>query len=244
MMKDGNTSLSMPSALVLAFGLFFGLGVLGYLLASAAIEYRELERTVTVKGLSVREFPADVVIWPIQFTTASNELGDLYKSIDRNTALIQGFLLKNGIPQTAISLAEPAIVDKSAQQYGGGTPAPFRYTATQSVTVYSKQIDLVRRVKAKLSELGKQGIVFNGANYDSKTDYLFTSLNDIKPQMIEEATQNARSVASKFAGDSKSQLGKIKSASQGQFSISPRDKNNPHIKKVRVVSTVQYYLVD
>jgi len=243
-MKVLNENLPTRNAVILALGLVIGLSALGSLLASAAIKYRELERTVTVKGLSVREFPADVVIWPIQFTSASNELGELYQSVDRNANLINEFLLHNGIEQAAISRAEPAIVDKSAQQYGGGTPAPFRFTATQAVTVYSKEIELVRGVKAKLSELGKKGIVFNGSNYDSQTDYLFTSLNDIKPEMIEEATENARSVALKFAGDSNSRLGKIKSASQGQFSINPRDKNNPHIKKVRVVSTVQYYLID
>ncbi|MBW2072165.1 MAG: SIMPL domain-containing protein, partial [Deltaproteobacteria bacterium] len=72
----------------------------------------------------------------------------------------------------------------------------------------------------------------------------FTGLNKIKPEMIQEATAKAREVALKFAEDSKSKLGKIKRASQGQFSIKPRDKNNPHLKKIRVVSTVEYYLSD
>jgi uncharacterized protein len=62
--------------------------------------------------------------------------------------------------------------------------------------------------------------------------------------MIEEATNNARAVAEKFASDSKSRLGKIKSATQGQFTIENRDSNTPHIKKVRVVSTLEYYLTD
>jgi hypothetical protein len=97
---------------------------------------------------------------------------------------------------------------------------------------------------SSLSELGKNGIVFSGEDYQAKTEYLFTKLNDVKPEMIEEATRNAREVASKFASDSNSSLGKIKKASQGQFSIEDRDKNNPHIKKVRVVSTVEYYLSD
>ena len=73
---------------------------------------------------------------------------------------------------------------------------------------------------------------------------MFTRLNDIKPMMIEEATIEARKVAEKFAEDSNSKLGKIKTASQGLFTISPRDNNNPHIKKVRVVSTIVYYLTD
>ena len=95
-----------------------------------------------------------------------------------------------------------------------------------------------------LSELGKRGIVFTGGDYQYKTEYLFSRLNEIKPEMIQEATTKAREVAIKFAEDSQSRLGKIKKASQGQFSINPRDKNNPHIKKIRVVSTVEYYLSD
>jgi hypothetical protein len=73
---------------------------------------------------------------------------------------------------------------------------------------------------------------------------MFTRLNEIKPEMIEEATRQAREVAEKFAEDSQSALGKIRQASQGQFTINDRDKNNPHIKTVRVVSTVEYYLSD
>ena len=96
----------------------------------------------------------------------------------------------------------------------------------------------------KLSELGKKGIVFSGGQYQNRTEFIFSKLNSIKPEMIQEATTKAREVAQKFAEDSNSELGKIKRAYQGQFSIFPRDKNNPHIKKIRVVSTVEYYLSD
>ena len=102
----------------------------------------------------------------------------------------------------------------------------------------------MRQVMGKLSELGKKGIVFTADDYESRTEYIFTQLNQVKPTMVEEATRKAREIALKFAADSKSKLGKIKRASQGQFSIRPRDKNNPHIKKLRVVSTVEYYLSD
>jgi hypothetical protein len=93
-------------------------------------------------------------------------------------------------------------------------------------------------------ELGKQGIAISGEDYQSRTEFLFTELNSIKPAMIEEATENARQVAEKFAQDSSSRLGKIRRAQQGQFSISDRDNNTPYIKKVRVVSTLEYYLSD
>lgn len=235
---------STLTAFILGLFLFLGLVSLGYQLGSAAIDFKQLERSVTVKGLAEQEVMADVVIWPIQFVVADNDLQSLYKSIDEGTGKIKAFLNENGIEATDITFAAPAITDKSAQQWGSDNRAEFRYTATQTVTVYSKKVDQVRSVMNELSALGKQGIVLVGNSYDSQTEYIYTQLNDIKPQMIEEATRNAREAATKFAEDSQSVLGKIRQASQGQFSINPRDKNNPHIMKVRVVSTVEYYLSD
>lgn len=232
------------NALILGLAIFFGLATLGYLLGKAAIRFKEFERSVAVKGLSERELPADVVIWPIVFTEAGNDLGALYQSIEASKKKIEIFLVAQGIKAGEVSHSLPAITDKFAQQYSGGEKGEFRYTSSQTVTVYSTQVETVRTAMNKLSDLGKEGIAFAGGDYQNPTEYLFTGLNNIKPEMIQEATTKAREVALKFAEDSNSQLGKIKQASQGQFSIEARDKNNPHIKKIRVVSTVEYYLSD
>ena len=245
-MKEGGAMSDNTKTNTFFLGVFIFLGFvsLGYLLSSGLIKFKEYERTVTAKGLSEREYDADIVIWPIQFTQADNDLTALYNSLESNTLEITSFLTNKGITPNEITFSTPAITDKSAQQYGNSGNIEFRYSAAQTVTVYSTNVKTVREVMSTLSELGKKGIVFTGENYDAATEYIFTRLNDIKPEMIEEATRNAREVAEKFAADSKSRLGKIRSASQGQFSINPRDKNNPHIKKVRVVSTVIYYLSD
>ena len=237
------TTLRNSTAIILGLGVVLGLGLLGWQLGGAAIAFKQLDRTVTVKGLAEREVPADVVIWPIQFIVADNDLQSLYRSIDAGTKSITAFLEQHGIAASDVTLSAPAITDKVAQQWGNDS-AEYRYSATQTVTVYSGEIDRVRSIMSGLSELGKQGIVLQTGNYEAQTEYLFTGLNDIKPEMIEEATRSAREAATKFADDSESRLGKIRTASQGQFSISPRDKNNPHIMKVRVVSTVEYYLSD
>lgn len=231
---------------IIIFGLMtcLGLFALGYQLNRAIAEFKLQDRHITVKGLSEQEFEADVVIWPIQFNLAHNNLTELYRDVETQTQAIESFLLTNGISHNAITTGAPAITDKSAQDYSNPSSASYRYTAHRTVTVYSTDIATVRQLKSKLAELGKQGIVLSPENYDNKTEYLFTRLNDVKPEMIEEATLKAREVAIKFAKDSNSQLGKIKTATQGQFSIGDRDKNTPHIKKIRVVSTIQYYLVD
>ncbi len=235
---------SKASASLLGAFLFLGLIGMGYMLGSAAIEFKQFERSVTVKGLSEREYEADIVIWPIRFTVAGNDLESLYRSIDANSVMIYDFLIANGIDSSELSTSSPSITDKSAQRFGNKTEIQFRFTASPSVTVYSVNISTVQTVMKKLSQLGKQGIVFTGGGYQSSAEYIFTRLNEVKPDMIEEATRKAREVALKFAEDSQSSLGKIKRASQGQFSIYPRDKTNPHIKKVRVVTTVVYYLTD
>ncbi len=232
------------SALILGISIFLGLAALGYLLAGAAINVKEYERSVSVKGLSERELPADIVIWPIVFTESNNDLGALYHSIETSKKNIEAFLLAKGIAASEISPALPSVTDKLAQEFNNSEKAEFRYVASQTVTVYSSNVAIVRKAMNELAELGKSGIVFKGEDFQNQTEYLYTGLNKIKPEMIQETTTKAREVALKFAEDSNSKLGKIKQASQGQFTIEPRDKNNPHIKKIRVVSTVEYYLSD
>jgi hypothetical protein len=229
---------------ILGLFIFLGLSLLGYLLGSSAIRIKDYERTVSVKGLAEKELPADIAIWPIQFTCADNDLAALYNQVEADTRRILDFLQSSGFGESEVTVSTPAIVDKLAQQYGGDARIGLRYTATQVVTVYSDKIDGVRATMKGLVELGKGGIVFSGTNYENKTEFLFTRLNGVKPAMIEEATRLAREVAEKFAKDSNSRLGKIKRASQGQFSIRDRDTNTPYIKMVRVVSTVEYYLSD
>jgi hypothetical protein len=229
---------------IIGAAIFLGLVAFGFIIGNAAITFKEYERTVTVKGLAEEEHLADIVIWPIQFTEASNQLEDIYEQLESSGEKVRKFLTDRGVSENEISISTPLVTDKSAQRWGGQQDAQFRFVADQTVTIYSEDVEKIREVMSQLADLGKQGITLSGDEYQVRPEYLFNSLNDIKPQMIEAATKEARAVAEKFAEDSNSQLGKIKTAYQGQFSISPRDNNNPHIKNVRVVSTVVYYLSD
>lgn len=237
-MKEKNTA-----AFILGAFLCVGILVSTVILSNTVLRYKSYERSVVVKGLAEQEHLADIVIWPIRFSEADNDLASLYQSLEKNTQSIVSFLKESGFSDEEISFSAPEITDKSAQQWGNAQTVPYRYTAEQTVTVYSTKVLEVQEMMSKLSVLGKKGIVFTGG-YNAMPEYIFTKLNDIKPEMIEDATGNAREVAEKFAKDSHSVLGKIKTASQGLFSISQRDKNNPQIKQVRVVSTVEYYLSD
>ncbi|MFB0954465.1 MAG: SIMPL domain-containing protein [Aeromonadaceae bacterium] len=232
------------SAVLLGTLLCVGLATMGLLLSEGIIKFRDMERVVSVKGLSERDMPADVAIWPIRFTEVSNDLSELYGSLESKNDKVNNFLRQQGFKVDEISVSVPAIQDRQAQGFSEEQVRNGRYAGTSTLTVYSNDIEMVRKAMSNLAQLGQNGIAISGQDYDVKTQFLFTKLNDIKPAMIEEATRNAREVAEKFAHDSGSKLGKIKRASQGQFSIDDRDSNTPYIKKVRIVSTVEYYLVD
>lgn len=242
--RGGNGRDPNGGLVVLGICLLAGLWIAGAKLGGAALEVKALERTVTVKGLSEREVPADIAIWPLTFRVASNDMEALFETIQQKNAIVKDFLAEYGFESDDVSVAPPAVVDLLAQQYSNARDINYRYTAGSTITVYTTDVAGVRRAMANTIDLGKRGVATAGESYETRTQFLFTGLSDLKPEMIEDATTKARGVAEKFAQDSNSRLGKIRRASQGQFSISDRDSNTPHIKKVRVVSTIEYYLVD
>ena len=218
-----------------------GLIVLGFNIPKAVSDYRSFDRIVNVKGLCEREVKADKVIWPVTFKVVSDDIQSIYSQIDRNNQTIISFLVSGGLSENEISVAVPVISDKYANEYGNNDRT-YRYIASSVITVCTDKIDQVLELMSKQSELLKKGVVTGGNTWENQVQFKYEGLNDIKPEMIEEATKNAREVADKFAKDSGSKLGKIKTASQGTFTIEYRDSNTPELKKVRVVTSVTYYL--
>lgn len=202
---------------------------------------KSYDRTVDVKGLCEKEVKADKVIWPITYKVMSDDLSDLLRQTDATNSRIVEFLKAGGLSDSEITIGTPKVSDKFASEYGNNDRL-FRYLSTSVVTVCTSNVDDVLALQARQSELMKKGITFAENDWENPLQFKFEALNDIKPEMIEEATANAREAAEKFAKDSGSRIGKIKTATQGTFSIENRDSNTPHLKRVRVVTYVTYYL--
>jgi len=229
----------------LFLGIFIMLGLifLGIFIKSAVISFKSYDRVVNVKGLAQIEVPANKVIWPVVYKEIGNDLSTLYKAISNKNEIIISYLKSKGLQENEITVSAPSIIDMNAERYQS-QPSNYRYNITSIITVTSEKVELVGKIISSQSELLTKGVALLAGDYQYQTQYLFTLLNDVKPSMIEEATKNARASAEKFAIDSNSKLGKIKTASQGQFSIEDRDANTPQIKTVRVVSTIEYMLRD
>ena len=189
------------------------------------------------------EVDADMAVWPVTFTVSGNDLSLLRQDIEKKSGIITSFLKKHGVQDADFTLKEPAITDTTTDPYMDQTRKRDKYFAKVVVFVRSSNIKAVAAALSDSINLMDSGIALSH-DYDSRVEYHFNKLNDIKPQMIAEATQNARKAAEQFARDSGSKVSKIKRASQGLFSIDDAAPGLPERKSVRVVTTVEYILSD
>lgn len=223
---------------------------LGIALAGIAVGHgftkgRSGDRYVTVKGVAERDVESDLALWPMRHVATDDDLSRAQARIEANRKAIQAFLVRSGIDSASVQLQGLEVEDRHAQSWVSG-PVQSRFVVTQTMIVRSKDPATVRAASQKVGELVNAGIVLAGGGFGPT--YLFTKLNDFKPQMIGEATAAAREAATKFAQDSGAHLGGIRRASQGVFEIQPRDRA-PGIaeegqleKTLRVVTTVEYLL--
>ena len=218
---------------MLGAGAFIGQGV---------VNARVGDRSVTVRGLSERDVRADLAVLPIRFTASGDALVEVQARIDANLATVRQFLTAQGYPEDAVSLGRLEVADTQSREWSNQTGGP-RFILAQTVIVRTSDVERVQVTTRALNELVRQDVVLQDFAGPS---YIFTGLNQVRPEMIAEATAAARSGAEQFAQDSGTRLGPIKQATQGSFEILGRDggemESSTPDKKVRVVATVVYQL--
>lgn len=228
--------------LVLALALAYA----GWQVKDGLQSFNSADRVVTVKGLAQQDVKATLALWPISYTETGNDLTALQNEMDAKGQRIMTFLKQYGIEENEVELQQVNVQDVLANAYRNNDGGANRYILTQGYMVRTNKVDDIARAAQNVGALVKQGVVL--ANNGSGPTYLFTGLNDIKPQMIADATKNAREAAEQFAADSGENVGGIKRANQGVFQILARDdtymlpEQNQLYKTVRVVSTIDFYL--
>lgn len=221
----------------------------GFFVQKGLTEFRSFDRSVSVKGLAQQNVEADLVIWPIKHAATGSDLPTVQSDVEANTQKIIAFLKAQGLTDADIVSRKIELTDLLAQSYRQNNASQNnRYIIAETVSVRTDKVGVVETAAQNVGDLLKQGVSLSRENNTGNPQYIFTKLNDIKPQMIAEATQSARDAAQQFANDSGTSVGNIKSAYQGVFQILPRDSNQSYqereerYKTVRVVSTLQFYL--
>lgn len=258
MAQQESSPLLIPFTILgalLAIGLIAG----GLLLGTRIRDFKRADRYVEVKGLVERTVKSDSAIWPISFSEAGDSLPTVFAASEKDKAAVIAFLQAQGFTQQDMTLGSISVTDRSTQQYNNNTHGP-RFVVEQTITLQHTDVDKVAAANSKTSDLIRAGVVIQSGQNGGGVLYKFNGLNALKPDMITEATRNARASADRFAADSGSQVGAIRSANQGVFSISAANQGSDTgeeggfsadqqadssiMKKVRVVSTIDYYLVN
>ena len=209
------------------------------ILGASIAKLREGVKTVSVRGLSEREVTADLALWPVKASATANSLPEMYKQIDYAQKTMKEFFIKEGFSENEINIRQPKIDDRQAQLYNEYQNSNSqRYIAEFGLLIKSKKIKNVKKAADKIGELVGEGVSLSS----NEVEYIYTKLNEIKPQMIEEATKEARKAADKFAWNARSLVTGIKHAEQGLFTIEPVHYYTQEVKNIRVVTSIEYFL--
>lgn len=238
-------------AVILGAVAIFALGLTssGYALGDGLRRSKMAEhRSVTVRGVSERNVTADLATWSVNFSHEGTELGPVQQSVDQQARAVRAFFQRAGFRPEEITDGDVALSREQVRDRDGNPVGPQKLTVSRSIQLRTNDVMKARSAYARQAELLRDGVELSGTNIS----YTFTGLNRLKPQMIAEATRNARDSAEQFARDSGIAVGRIKTASQGYFSVGARDGedcddcgstggSSPY-QKVRVVTTVDYDL--
>jgi uncharacterized protein len=245
-------SSQFSAALCKSLGIFLGLVILGYYIHTTRLP----ENYVSVKGLAIREVKATTAVFEIDYREVGANLVTLSQKLTSDQAQVFKFLQSKGFQTTEIQSIAIKVNDAFANSYSGANTnadlAKHRYTVTGGVLIHTNNVDLVQQTSQQISNLLAVGVPLSfDTNLYPNPSYFYTNLDSIRPAMLAEATQSARLVAEQFAKDSNTQLGNLRRASQGQFQIMSRDSDETGnsqqqlssiYKKIRLVTTVDYYL--
>ncbi|SMF62838.1 hypothetical protein SAMN06265365_12247 [Tistlia consotensis] len=249
-MSERSPNAAGPHLFFAGLFVMIGLAACGWLVQQGLREFRTGERSVTVKGLAEREVKADLALWSLRFVATDDDLSAAQGRLQADAGRVRDFLTKAGFSDAEVELEDYQVTDRLAQQYQSG-PVQSRYILSQTLLVRSNDIAKVGKAAQNVGQLVDAGVVLSSEGQPvSGPVYLFTRLNDVKPEMIAQATANARAAAEQFARDSGSTVGPIRSASQGLFQILPRDdypgayEPKQPVKRLRVVTTMEYLLTD
>lgn len=232
---DGGKAWLVGTGMI-AIGLVAG----GWMMGDGLVRMKQADRAVTVRGLAERDVTADLATWTISYSAKAGDLQSAQADLDGDTRAIRAFFTELGFKAEDL---QPTGANVS-QYNENGVPT---YIVKQRLSLRTTDIGKAQAAVKRQFDLVKQGVELEEG---SGMSYTFTKLNSIKPDMVAQATKDARKSAEQFAKDSGTDVGSIKSATQGYFEVTARDGDasggwgvsDTPFKKVRVVTTVEYYL--
>ena len=232
----------LPAALIAAAVAFAGWSV-----GQGVERFRMADRTVTVKGLAEMDVKSDFAVWTLGFRRGGDQFAEVQKGLSEDRQRVLDFLREQGFTDAELEVRPLQVQDLLAREWASRDVA-LRFNGQGQVLVKSERVDAVGKAANAVDPLILAGVQLDTeVNGFAGPRYQLRGFNELKPQLLEAATSNAREQATRFAEDAGATLGRLKNANQGVIRVidddgSDMDSGRTIGKRLRVVSTFEYTL--
>lgn len=205
---------------LLLLGVFLCVGIIiGTFIISKTVEQVKFQnQRITVKGYAERTITSDIASWRGQITARSTELVTAYDNLQADLNKVLSYLEQKGISRDDVDIASVITSIQYKRTANGMTTNIVEgYNLVQPVSITSSNIEQIAEIANEITVLIQQGVEFDSF----PPQYFYTKLDDMKIELLGEATKNAYMRAEQLAENSGSKVGSLKYASQGVFQITP-----------------------
>ncbi|TNJ44538.1 SIMPL domain-containing protein [Tamlana fucoidanivorans] len=196
-----------------------------FIFGNAVVNRNQKDGTIAVTGLGKTDFTSDLIVWEAKFSQSNLSLKDGYSKLKQDRITILEYLKANGLPDSVIVFSAVETKKNTKPNYsenGKYLGETFiGYTLMQTVHVDSKAVELVETISREVTDLLNKGIQL----YSIAPRYYYTKLEDLKIEMIAQATENANLRAKRIAENSGAKLNDLVSANMGIFQITGQNSN-------------------
>lgn len=109
------------------------------------------------------------------------------------------------------------------------------YQLSQPIVIKSNDVNKIKDVSLDITSLMENGIDINVRN----TNYSYSKLSDLKVDLLNKATQDAKQRASAMLKSTNNKVGKIESVRMGVFQITPVDSTDVSDMGINDTSTIE-----
>jgi hypothetical protein len=217
-MKNHTSSIIFAIAIVIASLVF----------ANGYVQRNRPIGTMTVTGLGEKDFTSDLIVWDGFFSKSGSDLKIASEQLSNDKRIIEEYLISKGVSKSEIIFSAVSIQEQKKQRYsddGKYIGQEFEgYKLVQPIQINSKDINKIEGISREISELLSQGIQFQS----EPPRYYYTKLSQLKLELVEKATVDARQRAEKISEKSGGKIGKLSTAQMGIFQITGQNSSEEY----------------
>lgn len=221
----------IPLGLILALGLVIST----YLVTDALRDIRMSHQIIKVRGYAETSVESDMVIWYITVKARDRNMAEAYTVLAEHREKVLNFLQKNQVETEEIKIRAVSVNERRRRTENGHETNEIEFfELSQGIGVKSRDVYNISKLSTAVASLLGEGIALRSGT----PSYYYTQVDALKSQLLVEATKDARERAKTLAEGSGVNLGSLRAARQGVFSVRSADSSGISEKSTDDVSSI------